>query len=180
MRQRARRVLNTPEQSVSRKLAAAGGPALLPHTDDFEAAAMIIHVRRLVYAAGDLLHRHALDVQLDGETAELLGASLEGETIAVDIGDLVADARSGSRSLSYLVRGLHVRKTAAASGAAARDVQQPVLLDFVNCSCKTGCLRPPRAWCQGLVWSIAGSGNEVPPQRSNQADDVQRPAVEVA
>lgn len=51
-----------------------------------------------------MLHRHALDVQLDGETAELLGASLEGDTIAVDIGDLITDARSGGRSLSHLVR----------------------------------------------------------------------------
>lgn len=43
-------------------------------------------------------------MQLDGETAELLGASLEGDTLAVDIGDLITDARSGGRSLSHLVR----------------------------------------------------------------------------
>lgn len=54
--------------------------------------------------AGDLLHRHELAMQLDGESADLLGATLEGDTIPIDIGDLVSDTRDRCQSLSYLVR----------------------------------------------------------------------------
>ena len=53
--------------------------------------------------AGDLTHRHALEVQLDGDSAALLGAQLEGDSLSVDIADLVADTRDRCRSLSYLV-----------------------------------------------------------------------------
>jgi hypothetical protein len=52
---------------------------------------------------GDLLHRHELNLQLDGESADLLGAALEGQTLAVNIDDLVANTLQHSQSLSYLV-----------------------------------------------------------------------------
>lgn len=51
---------------------------------------------------GDLLHRHELTLQLDGESADLLGAELEGGTLAVNIEDLVAATLQHSQPLSYL------------------------------------------------------------------------------
>lgn len=62
---------------------------------------------------GDLLHRHELAMQLDGESADLLGATLEGDTIPIDIGDLVADTRDRCQSLSYLVRETKARLSQA-------------------------------------------------------------------
>ena len=54
-------------------------------------------------APGDLLHRHELTLQLDGESADLLGAELEGGSLAVNIEDLVAATLQHSQPLSYLV-----------------------------------------------------------------------------
>ena len=51
---------------------------------------------------GDLLHRHELTLQLNGESADLLGAELEGGTLAVNIEDLVAATLQHSQPLSYL------------------------------------------------------------------------------
>lgn len=60
-------------------------------------------------------------MQLDGESADLLGATLEGDTIAVDIDDLIKQTCDHSQSLSYLVSVSAVRasRRCAVSDAVA-------------------------------------------------------------
>jgi hypothetical protein len=73
--------------------------------------------------SGDLLHRHELTLQLDGDSADLLGAELEGETISVSIEDLVAATLKHSQPLSYLVSACTGRMLSASRESAVAYLQ---------------------------------------------------------
>jgi hypothetical protein len=78
------------------------------------------------HTAGDLLHRHELTLQLDGESADLLGAELEGETIAVSIEDLVAATLQHSQPLSYLVSAGAICMLSAFAEPASAHLQEHI------------------------------------------------------
>lgn len=106
--------------------------------------------------AGDLLHRHELTLQLDGESADLLGAELEGETIAVNIEDLVAATLQHSQPLSYLVGAGTVCMLSAFHKLA-----------FAHLQCNKD-ERSARSTCHDLAWLMcccgAGPGDEAAPE----------------